>query len=44
MLSVFVMKMDSKNVGIAAKEGAAVIADDRYHHSVMVCIRNLDEY
>jgi predicted oxidoreductase len=32
MLSIFVMKLDSKNVDIAAKEGAAVIVDDRYHH------------
>jgi len=44
MLSIFVMKMDGKNVGIAATEGAAAIANDRYHHLLMVCIRNLDEY
>ena len=34
MLSIFVMRMDGENVGIAAKEGAAVIVNDRYHHVV----------
>ena len=34
MLSIFVMRMDSKNVDIAAKEGAAVIVNDRYHHFI----------
>jgi len=44
MLSIFVMRMDGKNVDIAVIEGTAVIVNDRYHHILMVCIRNLDEY
>jgi hypothetical protein len=33
VLSIFVMRMDGENVDIAAKEGAAVIVDDRYHQN-----------
>jgi hypothetical protein len=44
MLSIFVMKMDGKNVGIVVIEGTIVIANDRYHPLRMVCTRNLDEY
>jgi predicted oxidoreductase len=44
MLSIFVMKMDGKNVGIAVIEGTAVIANDRFHLNKVECTRNLDEY
>jgi len=34
MLSIFVMRMDGENVGIAAKEGAEVIVNDRFHQVI----------